>query len=598
MKKIEDFPHYFLEKFSKSLISQNFLQTDEVVLQNEFNQYIHRVKNFSTDAYNKLNCDKVKHVENLLKLHKRNCQQKIASLVYRITKGAEVEQENAKKTFLSSCKSSQDCSYLLQLLINQSLHVLPELMYFLLEVLEKKMIFLETENVKEYSSKQLLDILISLWSKLQMMQEEKFKSSAEVFRALFSIYIEISLKHSKNDDSLLDKVNLIFDSDKHNFLDVISAIEIDEILISNPDAKKIFVKMYTHVVKENWINASFDNYLKLVTIFKKAQEFLDQKYADSIKTSIKKVELDFAKIRLCYKNGSGTKLLMKYENVKENFSTYMLDNVNREEIDDLLLYYNKEDDSNQQQGITESGTNLDDERMEADFFIDVPSREEDSQVDEERSEKSDEDSDGDLSDDLEIMNSDDDESVALNKSVDELKDLDEAYIDKVDSSDNEENLSNKDDETEQTEVSKNKTESIDEESNELKQNDISLKEENLNILDTEENLQKSEVKKSSSASQSDDDSSFIKTRLSGLIKESDPEEDFDDFVKSSPEKEKVETELPSTPPQQAVNPNYLLRTPQSARKPKATPVRSARKLAQSTQTLRRSTRIRKPTTKF
>lgn len=78
-----------------------------------------------------------------------------------------------------------------------------------------------------------------------------------------------------------------------------------------------------------------------------------------------------------------------------------------------------------------------DERMEADFFIDVPSREEDSQVDEERSEKSDEDSDGDLSDDLEIMNSDDDESVALNKSVDELKDLDEAYIDKVDSSDNE-----------------------------------------------------------------------------------------------------------------------------------------------------------------
>ena len=68
----------------------------------------------------------------------------------------------------------------------------------------------------------------------------------------------------------------------------------------------------------------------------------------------------------------------------------------------------------------------------------------------------------------------------------------------------------------------------------MKQNDISLKEENLNILDTEENLQKSEVKKSSSASQSDDDSSFIKTRLSGLIKESDPEEDFDDFVKSSP----------------------------------------------------------------
>ena len=74
--------------------------------------------------------------------------------------------------------------------------------------------------------------------------------------------------------------------------------------------------------------------------------------------------------------------------------------------------------------------------MEADFFIDVPSREEDPPVDEERSEKSDEDSDGDLSDDLE-MSSDDDESVALNKSVDELKDLDEAYIDKVDSSDNE-----------------------------------------------------------------------------------------------------------------------------------------------------------------
>ena len=47
--------------------------------------------------------------------------------------------------------------------------------------------------------------------------------------------------------------------------------------------------------------------------------------------------MDFAKVRLCYKNGSGTKLLMKYENVKENFSTYMLDNVNREEIDDLLV---------------------------------------------------------------------------------------------------------------------------------------------------------------------------------------------------------------------------------------------------------------------
>ena len=29
----------------------------------------------------------------IFRLHKRNCQQKIASLVYRITKGAEVEQE-------------------------------------------------------------------------------------------------------------------------------------------------------------------------------------------------------------------------------------------------------------------------------------------------------------------------------------------------------------------------------------------------------------------------------------------------------------------------------------------------------------------------
>lgn len=67
---------------------------------------------------------------------------------------------------------------------------------------------------------------------------------------------------------------ILTDSDKHNFLDVISAIEIDEILISNPDAKKIFVKMYTHVVKENWINASFDNYLKLVTIFKKVNCYL------------------------------------------------------------------------------------------------------------------------------------------------------------------------------------------------------------------------------------------------------------------------------------------------------------------------------------
>ena len=36
----------------------------------------------------------------------------------------------------------------------------------------------------------------------------------------------------------------------------------------------MFVKMYTHVVKENWINASFDNYLKLVTIFKKVNCYL------------------------------------------------------------------------------------------------------------------------------------------------------------------------------------------------------------------------------------------------------------------------------------------------------------------------------------
>jgi len=597
MEKIEDFPNFFLEKFSKSFISQNFLQIDEVVLQSKFHQCISKVKSVSTDAYNKLNCDKVKHFENLLQLHKRNRQQKISSLVYRITKGAEVEQENAKKFFLNSCKSSQDCSTLLQLLINQSLHVLPELMYFFLEVFEKKANLLETENVKEYNSQQLLDILISLWSKLQMinMQEEKFKSSAEVYQALFSIYMEISLKHSKNDDNLLDKVNLIFDSDKHNLLDIISALEIDEVLIRNSDTKKMFVKMYTHVIKENWVNASFDDYLKLVTIFKKAQAFLNQKYVDSIRMSIEKVELDFAKVRLCYKSSCGTKLLMKYENIKEKFSTYMLDNVNREEIDDLLFYYNKEDDSSQQQGLTKSGNNIADEQMEADFFIDVPTREENPHLDEECSVKSDEDSDGDLSEHLEMMTSDDDESVALNKSVDELKDLDEAYIDKVDSSDNEENLNN---EIERTEVSKSKNESSVEEPAELKHDDVSLKEESLNIPDTEENLQKSEVETSSSTSHSDDDSSFIKTRVSGLVKESDPEEDFDDFVKSSPEKKKVDPELPCTPPKQSDNSNHLLRTPRSARKPKATPVRSARKLAQSTQTLRRSTRIRKPTTKF
>lgn len=68
----------------------------------------------------------------------------------------------------------------------------------------------------------------------------------------------------------------------------------------------------------------------------------------------------------------------------------------------------------------------------------------------------------------------------------------------------------------------------------MKHDDVSLKEESLNIPDTEENLQKSEVETSSSTSHSDDDSSFIKTRVSGLVKESDPEEDFDDFVKSSP----------------------------------------------------------------
>merc|ERR1719489_252525 len=235
--------------------------------------------------------------------------------------------------------------------------------------------------------------------------------------------------------------------------------------------------------------------------------------------------------------------------------------------------------------LTKSGNNIADEQMEADFFIDVPTREENPDLDEECSVKSDEDSDGDLSENLEMMTSDDDESVALNKSVDELKDLDEAYIDKVDSSDNEE-------------ISKSKNESSVEEPAELKHDDVSLKEESLNIPDTEENLQKSEVETSSSTSHSDDDSSFIKTRVSGLVKESDPEEDFDDFVKSSPEKKKVDPELPCTPPKQSDNSNHLLRTPRSARKPKATPVRSARKLAQSTQTLRRSTRIRKPTTKF
>ena len=36
-------------------------------------------------------------------------------------------------------------------------------------VFEKKANLLETENVKEYNSQQLLDILISLWSKLQMI---------------------------------------------------------------------------------------------------------------------------------------------------------------------------------------------------------------------------------------------------------------------------------------------------------------------------------------------------------------------------------------------------------------------------------------------
>ena len=36
-------------------------------------------------------------------------------------------------------------------------------------VFEKKANLLETENVKEYNSQQLLDILIALWSKLQMI---------------------------------------------------------------------------------------------------------------------------------------------------------------------------------------------------------------------------------------------------------------------------------------------------------------------------------------------------------------------------------------------------------------------------------------------
>ena len=62
---------------------------------------------------------------------------------------------------------------------------------------------------------------------------------------------------------------ILTDSDKHNLLDIISALEIDEVLIRNSDTKKMFVKMYTHVIKENWVNASFDDYLKLVTIFKK-----------------------------------------------------------------------------------------------------------------------------------------------------------------------------------------------------------------------------------------------------------------------------------------------------------------------------------------
>ena len=79
---------------------------------------------------------------------------------------------------------------------------------------------------------------------------------------------------------------------------------------------------------------------------------------------------------------------------------------------------------------------LEEEEKEANFDIDIPEKEDDPQLDEECDES---DSDDDLSDDVEMI-SDDDESVALNKSVDELKDLDEAFIDKIDSSDNEGSL--------------------------------------------------------------------------------------------------------------------------------------------------------------
>ena len=64
---------------------------------------------------------------------------------------------------------------------------------------------------------------------------------------------------------------ILTDSNKHSLLDVFSVLEIDEFLISDPDTKRIFEKMYITVVKNNWINADFDDYLKLVTILKKVK---------------------------------------------------------------------------------------------------------------------------------------------------------------------------------------------------------------------------------------------------------------------------------------------------------------------------------------
>merc|ERR1712096_516570 len=263
-----------------------------------------------------------------------------------------------------------------------------------------------------------------------------------------------------------------------------------------------------------------------------------------------------------------------------------------------LYFYNKEDDSSQQV-LAKSDDIITEEEKEANFDIDIPEKEDDPQLDEECDES---DSDDDLSDDV--------ESVALNKSVDELKDLDEAFIDKIDSSDNEDMVENKVDNLQQMEVSKNSFKNSLVDLSDPKPNTSSIIEENLenpvieknlpNVLNKKEILNDAfEVKtNSSSEKHGNDESSFIKTRVSGLIKENDPEIDFEDFMHTlqDEEKEKVEEKIPCTPPKKTVVSNCQLRTLKSARKPE-TPTRSSRRKLHSTQILRRSTRIRKPTTK-